>query len=69
MRGRFVILRDGELEIYDSYDQIPERFDNLIEFMPDYPPGPHTPEQHDEIGTYAARLDELMRREINASGD
>ena len=69
MRGRFVILRQGKLEVYDDYDQIPARFDNLIEFMPEYPPGPHTDDEHHEMDAYAARLEELMRRETNASSD
>ena len=69
MRGRFVILRKGELEVYHDYDQIPERFDNLIEFMPEFSPGPHTDDEHDEMGTYTARLQELMGRETNASSD
>lgn len=69
MRGRFVILRQGELEVYDDFDSIPEVFDNVIEFMPDYPPGPHTDKEHDEINTYATRLAELMRRETSASSD
>ena len=69
MRGRFVILRRGELEVYDDFDSIPEVFDNVIEFMPEYPPGPHTDEQHDEMDAYAVRLAELMRRETNASSD
>jgi hypothetical protein len=69
MRGRFVILRDGELEVYDDYDQIPARFDNLIEFMPEYPSGPHSDEEHDEMNTYTVRLQELMGRETNACSD
>jgi hypothetical protein len=69
MRGRFVILRDGELEIYDDYDSIPDSFDNVIEFLPDYSPGPHTEEEHEEMDSFACLLEELMRREKNASSD
>jgi hypothetical protein len=69
MRGRFVILRDGELEVYDEFDAIPDKFDNLIEFMPQYEPGPHTHDQHHEMATYTTCLAQLMRRETNASSD
>jgi hypothetical protein len=69
VRGRFVILRSGQLEIYDDYHAIPDSFDNVIEFMPEFPPGPHTDEEHTEIDTYTVHLQELMRRETNASSD
>ena len=52
MKGRFVIREGNELLLYENYEDIPLVFDNIIEFLPDVPPGPHTKEQHEwiEIG-------------------
>jgi hypothetical protein len=60
---KFVILNNGKLEEYTRYEDIPERFDNLIEFAPVIPPGPHSEEQHDEIAAWQFRFKELMKRE------
>ena len=63
MQHRFVILVDGELKTYTEYESIPQSFDNVIEFIPSIPDGPHTHDEHDEIGLWNQRLKELMRRE------
>lgn len=60
---RFVILLDGELKTYNQFEDIPESFDNLIDFDPYYPPGPHTDEQHEEIHQWSHKLRELAKRE------
>lgn len=60
---RFVVLRDGQEEVYTEYELIPNDFDNVIEFLPEIPPGPHTKEQHDEIDAWNDKLQKLMEIE------
>ena len=68
MKGEFVIKVGSKLVTYDNYDDIPMVFDNLISFKPDAPEPPHSEEDHEEMETYNAKLQELMRRE-NASSN
>lgn len=63
MTDEFVILRNGVLETYNKYEDIPESFDNLIKFLPYIPEGPHTEEQHEIIDSWNDKLKELMKRE------
>lgn len=65
MAHEFVILRNGIIETYDKYEDIPETFDNVIKFLPEIPPGPHTHEQHEEIDSWNERLKDLLKRETN----
>jgi hypothetical protein len=65
--AEFVILRNGILETYDNYDDIPEEFDNVIRFIPDFPEGPHTHDEHEEMSFWNQKLQELIKREKNAS--
>ena len=70
MKGEFVVLRKGVLETYDNYYDIPEDFENVIRFLPEPIPEPHTKEQHDEMETWNDKLQRLMqieRRNKNAS--
>jgi hypothetical protein len=67
--AEFVILRNGVLETYINYDDIPKTFDNVIKFMPDYSEGPHTHEEHEELHLWNDRLKELLKRETNASSN
>lgn len=62
-KHKFVILIDGELKIYKKFDDIPDKIDNVIEFLPAIPQPPHTPEQHIEMSEWNNKLKELMRRE------
>ena len=63
MKGNFVVLVDGVLQYYSEYESIPASFDNLIRCEFDYPEGPHTEEQHEEMDSYNDLLQELMKRE------
>lgn len=63
MANKFTILLDGKLINYERYEDIPLEFDNLIEFLPEIPPGPHTDEQHEEIEQWMVKFAELMKRE------
>ena len=64
--GEFVIRRNGKLERYNKFDDIPSSFEHLISFKPDYPPEPHTEEQHNQMSKFDDYLKELMTR---ASGN
>jgi hypothetical protein len=59
----FRILRNGRLEEYNNYDSIPHDFENVIAFIPEIPPGPHTHEQHLEIDSWNDKLQKLMEIE------
>jgi hypothetical protein len=63
MSHKFTVLTDNGLETYDKYEDIPESFHNVIEFLPEIPDGPHTEEQHEEIEQWNNKLKELMKRE------
>lgn len=63
MANEFIILKNGILEIYDKYEDIPETFDNLIKFLPEMPPEPHSHEEHQEINSWNDKLAELLKRE------
>jgi hypothetical protein len=64
----FVIMRQGQLETYTCFEDIPHDLDHVIEFSPDIPPGPHTEQQHDEIAQWDEKLQQLMRIEYARSG-
>jgi hypothetical protein len=64
--AEFVVLKDGVLLTFENYDDIPEKFDNLIKFIPDYNEGPHSHEEHEEISLWNEKLKNLMKRETNA---
>lgn len=63
IEGVFQVLLDGKVVTYTKYDDIPDRFDNLIRFAPDIPPEPHTEEQHEWIESLPETMNELMGRE------
>ncbi len=65
---KFVLLVDGKLKTYTSFEDIPEDFDHVIEFVPEIPDGPHTHEQHEEIEQWNYRLQELISRENKKHG-
>ena len=63
MKGKFTIRIGKELFTYDDTDKIPMEFDNLIEFLPDYPTAPHTEIEHEQIASFMDTLKELQSRE------
>ena len=62
---KFVIMVNGELVTYTRYEDIPDDFDYVIEFVPEIPNGPHTTDQHDEIEQWHHRLQQLIQKENN----
>ena len=69
MPHRFVIKDRGEIHQFDRYEDIPDRFDHVIEFAPEIPPGPHSHAQHREIEQWNDLLKDLMRRERASSSE
>jgi|TARA_B100001059_G_C17345450_1_gene337954 hypothetical protein len=65
MIGEYIIKIGDKLFEYTNTNDIPEKFDNLIKFMPTSPESPHTEEEHKEMATYNDKLKELMKREKN----
>lgn len=65
MQDKFVILRNGILETYTKYEDIPLEFDNLIEFRPwvDEDHHDHDDHDHEELSEWNEKLKELMKRE------
>lgn len=63
MAHKFVVLIDNKLHEYQRYEDIPQVIDNVIQFLPEVPEGPHTEEQHEEIHEWEHKFKELMKRE------
>lgn len=63
MTGKFQVLIGGAVHTYRHIDDIPASFDNLIGFEPDFPPEPHTQEDHDLIATFHTKFREIFSRE------
>lgn len=66
---KFVIMVDGELVTYTRYEDIPDNFDHVIEFVPEIPNGPHSHEQHEEIEHWNSKLQLLIQKENNRHAD
>lgn len=56
-------MRGTTVAEYDLYENIPDDFDHVIEFLPEIPPEPHTPEQHEEIDSWNDKFLRLMEIE------
>ena len=69
MKGEYVIKINGELITYTDYDDIPDTFDHVIKFNPDWPEEPHTQEDHDLMAVFNDKLQRLMEIEKNASSN
>ena len=58
-----MIMLNNQLVEYDRYENIPDEFDHVIEFLPEIPSGPHTDQQHEEIDSWNDRFLRLMEIE------
>ena len=66
MKGSYKIKTlDNNIIEYDNYDNIPDKFFRLIKYNPEYPPTPHSEEDHKMIEEFDKKLHELLRRESN----
>lgn len=63
MAHKFVVKRNGILETYTEYNDIPNDFDHVISFEPEVPEPPHTEEQHEELESWNNKLQALMEIE------
>ena len=61
--AEFQFIVNGEMVAYDKYEDIPEKFEHVIKFIPDIPEEPHTEEEHDELSLWNERLQKLMEKE------
>ena len=61
--AEFQMIVNGELVLYDKYEDIPDEFDHVIKFLPDPIPEDHTEDDHDEMAKWNTRLQELMEKE------
>ena len=68
MTGEFTVMINGELVTYTNYDDIPDTFEHVIKYAPDWPEPPHTQEDHDYMETFNNKLQRLMEIE-NASSN
>ena len=70
--AEFKFIVDGEVVTVNRYEDIPEKFEHVIKFLPDVPEpegggGNHTDEQHAEIARWNGRLQALMEKERASS--
>ena len=63
MQGEYKIMINREVVTYTNYDDIPESFDKIISFKPDFPPDPHSDEDHAFMDTFNSKLQALKARQ------
>ena len=67
MAHYFKILINGRTKVYQNFEDIPQSIENVITFIPEVPPPPHTDEQHEEMETYIPKMNELLERSKNGN--
>ena len=60
MAHEFVLLINGELVTVTEWEDIPDKFDHVIKFLPDVP---HEEVDHDGPNIWNDRLQVLMQKE------
>ena len=70
--AEFKFIVNGEVVTFNRYEDIPEKFEHVIKFLPDVPEpegggGNHTDEQHAEMARWNGRLQALMEKERASS--
>ena len=63
MKGEFIIRINKELITYNQFEDIPKKIGAVIKFLPDYPPEPHTEEEHQLIATFVDKSRKLKFKE------
>ena len=63
MPHRFLVRVGKQLLEFHRYEDIPDQIDQVIEFRPEIPPGPHTEQQHAEIESWVPKFERLMEKE------
>ena len=62
MIGKYTVKIGEKLFDYTNVDDIPEKFDHLIKFVPTEPPEPHSQEDHDYINTFPNKFREIFKK-------
>ena len=63
--GKFIFMNDKyEVITFTDYNQIPKDFiiKEIITFLPDIPPPPHTVQQHEEIHLWDLEFKKLLEK-------
>lgn len=60
--AHFVVMIDGQYHQYTNYEDIPERIDAVLKFLPDFPEPPHTEEEHKLAHMWEDRFNEVIGR-------
>ena len=63
MKGKFRVFRNGKIEAYSDYNDIPQSFSHLIQCEFNTPEPPHTEEEHELIESFGPKLQELLGRQ------
>lgn len=63
MKGKFKIFRNGKVEAYADFNDIPQSFNHLIQCEFDIPEPPHTEEEHELIESFKPKMQELLGRQ------
>jgi hypothetical protein len=61
--AKFVVRKDGKILSFTKLEDIPDVFEHLISFQPDWPKEPHTHEDHEEIAKLNRILQDLIKKE------
>ena len=62
MIGEYTVKIGNKLFDYTNVDDIPEKFDHLIKFLPTALPEPHTEEEHEHIDSFMDKFREISKR-------
>ena len=66
MKGEFrVKLLDKTIVDYTNFDDIPDKVYRVLKFIPEYPPSPHSEEDHKLIESFDSKLHELAGRQTD----
>tara|TARA_B100000519_G_C13813462_1_gene236869 strand:- start:235 stop:441 length:207 start_codon:yes stop_codon:yes gene_type:complete len=68
MEGEFIVKIGKKLFEYTNINDIPEKFDHLIKFVPTVPPEPHSEEEHKLINSFMIKFKEIQKRGIKDNG-
>jgi hypothetical protein len=69
MTHKFVIMVNGQLNTYFNYEDIPDKFDHVIEFRPEISAGPHSEDEHEQISAWNDKLQLLIQKETARFGN
>ena len=60
MEGEFIVKIGKKLFEYTNINDIPEKFDHLIKFVPTVPPEPHSEEEHKLINSFMIKFKDIQ---------